>query len=126
MSRRWVQSATVEINDQTGAVLVEGTVEGGVSPTSLAGGTKTVAATGTPEKVVAVATPCKFVWLGARVDANGTAVNTKPAFVGDNAGQNIPLLADNFEGMVIQIDDASKLYVKVGVNGEGVAYRIFA
>ena len=128
MSRRWIQSASVEINDQTGALLVEGTVGGeGVSPpTSLAGGTKTVAATGTPEKLVAVATPCKFVWLGARVDANGTAINTKPLFVGDSGNQNIPLLADNFEGLVIQIDDASKLYVKVGVNGEGVAYRIFA
>jgi len=127
MSRRWVQSASVEINDQTGALLVEEAGGGGASPpTSLTGGTKTVAAATTPEKLVAAATPCQFVWLGARVDASGNAVNTKPVFLGDNANQNIPLLSSNFEGMVIQIDDASKLYVKVGVNGEGLVYRIFA
>jgi hypothetical protein len=28
--------------------------------------------------------------------------------------------------VTIAIDDAHKLYVKVGANGEGVAYRVFA
>jgi len=90
------------------------------------GGTKTVTATGTPEKLVAASTPCNFVWIGSRVDANGVATNTKPVFIGDVDGQNIPIMIANFEGVLIPINDASKVYVKVGVNGEGIVYRIFA
>ena len=92
---------------------------------SLAGGTKAVAAAATAEVLASESTPCRWVWLGARVDADGNALNTKPCFIGDSAGQNIPLLTNDFAGVTIQIDDAAKLYVKVGVDGEGVAYRIF-
>jgi len=129
MTKRWMQRANLEINDATGAVLVETDDAGGggtTPPVSLAGGTKTVASTATPQALVASATPCKFVWLAARVDSNGNPLNTKPVFIGDGSNQNIPLLPSNYEGLVIQIDDAAKLYVKVGVNGQGVAYRIFA
>ena len=98
----------------------------GIAPAgSLGGGTKTVAAAATPEALVSQSTPCRWVWLGARVDGDGNAQNPKPCFIGDSAGQNIPLVANDFAGVTIQIDDAAKLYVKVGVNGEGVAYRIF-
>lgn len=128
MTRKWLGSADVEVTDD-GAIVVQilgGDGGGTTPPSALAGGTKTVAAAATPEKLVASATACKFVWIGARVDGNGTAQNTKPVFIGDADGQNIPITPANFEGFVIQIDDASKLYVKVGVNGEGVAYRIFS
>ena len=92
----------------------------------MAGGEKTVAAAATPEALVAVATPCSFVWLGARVDSVGAALNSQPVFVGDADNQNIPVMPNNFEGVVITIDDASKLFVKVGLDGEGVVYRVFA
>ncbi len=127
MAKRWLNSADVEVTDERRIAGPDGSASGGPAPPStLAGGTKTVAAAATPEKLVANATPCKFVWIGARCDADGSAQNTKPCFIGDSASQNIPVMPANFEGMVIQIDDASKLYVKVGVNGEGVAYRVFA
>jgi len=120
MTKRWINSMDVEVGEN-GAPLFD--VAGCAS---FAGGTKTVASTSTPEPLVATSTPCRFVWIGARVDSGGNPVNTKPCFVGDSASQNIPILPSNFEGVVIRIDDASKVYVKVGVNGQGVAYRIFA
>jgi hypothetical protein len=95
-------------------------------PGSFAGGTKTVAAAATPEALVASSTPCRFVWVGARVNGDGAAQNTKPVFLGDSAGQNIPVMPNDFEGVTVPMDDAQKVYVKVGVNGEGVAYRVFA
>lgn len=90
------------------------------------GGTKTVAAVATPEKLVALSTPCFGVWIGARVTSESVASNTKACFIGDSASQNIPITVANFEGVYIPINDASEVYIKVGVNGEGVCYRIFA
>ena len=119
MARRWINSADVEISDG-GAVAVLS-----AAPSTFVGGTKTIAAAATPEKLVTASTPCRFVWVGARCDANGAAQNTKPCFVGDADGQSIPVMAANFEGFFLPIDDASKIYVKAGVNGDGVVYRIF-
>lgn len=120
MARRWINSMDVEVSD-SGAPLFD---VAGCS--SFVGGTKTVASTATPEKLVATATPCRFVWVGARVDAVGNPLNTRPCFVGDAAIQNVPVMPSNYEGVVIRIDDASKLYVKVGIANQGVVYRIFA
>jgi hypothetical protein len=93
---------------------------------SFAGGTKTVSAAATPEKLVADSTPCRGVWIGAPINADtGVGTNTKPVFIGDAAGQNVPLLSGDYRGVTIAIDDASKVFIKVGVNGEGVVYRIF-
>ncbi|NQU76015.1 MAG: hypothetical protein HQ546_06875 [Planctomycetes bacterium] len=99
-------------------------------PTSMvgtaAGTPHPIAAAATPAQLVTASTACRFVWIGAPcVAATGVAVNTTPAFIGDVTNQCIPLLPNNFEGVIIHIDDASKIYVKVGVNGEGVHYRIF-
>ncbi len=96
----------------------------GWASTTLAGGTKTVTSAATPEQLLATSTPCQAVWIGAPVDSSGIVVNTKPAFIGDSSSQGIPVMPSNFEGVCVPIDDASKLYIKVGVNGEGVAYRI--
>ena len=120
MAKRWINSMDVEVSEN-GAPLFD---VAGCS--SFVGGTKTVSSTGTPEKLVPASTPCRVVWIGARVDSDGNPVNTKPCFIGDSANQNIPVLPSNFEGVVIRIDDASKVYIKVGVNSQGVAYRIFA
>jgi len=35
-------------------------------------------------------------------------------------------MPSNFEGLIIRIDDAGKVYVRVAGSGNGVAYRIFA
>jgi len=120
MAKRWINSMDVEVGEN-GAPLFD--VAG---RSSFVGETKTAASTSTPEPLVAVSTPCRFVWIGARVDSDGNLQNTKPCFVGDAANQNIPILPSNYEGVVIRIDDASKVFVKVGVNNEGVVYRVFA
>ena len=97
-----------------------------ISPGTLAGGTKTVASASTAQALVASPTPCRLVWIGARCDATGAGLNTAPVFIGDSAGQNVPITPDNITGSWFPVKDASLLFVKVGANGEGVAYRIYA
>jgi hypothetical protein len=126
MTRRWLNSADVEINEDTGAILVESDSGGGTAPpTSMIGGTKTVALAATAQALVATPTPCRCVWIGPLCNTDGVGTNTKPVFLGDNNNQNMPLLPNSVSGVVLSIDDASKVFVKVGVNGNGVAYRIF-
>jgi len=120
MAKRWINSMDVEVGEN-GAPLFD--IAG---CTSFVGGTKTVALTSTPEPLVTTSTPCRFVWIGARVDGDGNPQNTKPCFIGDAANQNIPIMPSNYEGLVIRINDALKVYVKVGVDGQGVVYRVFA
>jgi len=120
MTRQWVQSASIEVDPANGAWLVAT-----APPTSMVGGTRT-APTTAARKLVTAVTPCKFVWIGARVDAAGALQNTALVMIGDQGSQNMPILATNIDGFLIQIDDASKVYIKPTVAGEGVAYRIFA
>jgi len=120
MAKRWINSMDVEVG-ANGAPLFDL-----AGCATIAGGTKTVPSTSTPQPLVATATPCRFVWIGARVNSDGDPQTTKPCFIGDATGQNIPVMPSNYEGVVIRIDDASKMYVKVGINGQGVVYRIFA
>ncbi len=127
MTRRWLQSADVDIDPDSGALLVRGDSSTTTAPpSSLAGGTKTVAAAATPEPLVAVSTPCRCIWIGPLCDVDGVGTNTKPVFLGDSVNQNMPLLPNSVSGVVLAIDDATKVYVKVGADGEGVAYRVFA
>ena len=121
MARRWIGSIDVEYDAGKGLILT-----GQASPTSLVGGTKTVSSAATPQPLVATPTPCCFVWIGARVDNSGNPQNIQPVFIGDAANQNIALMPANYEGFVIRIDDASKLYLRVVTANEGVFYRIFA
>jgi len=124
MARKWLQSASVEVS-AAGALSVA------PAASSFTGDVKKPAAAATPEPLVATSTPCRFVWIGPIIDANGIPQNTKPCFVGESAGQAlatkgaIPIMPSNFEGLIVWIDDANKLCVKSGVNGEGVAYRVF-
>lgn len=120
MPRRQISAADVQV-DETGLLLF-----GAAACSSFVGGTKTVASQATPEPLVAEPAPCRGVWVGARCDADGAPLNEKPCFIGDAAGQNFPIMPANFEGATISIDDAARLYVKVGVAGEGVVYRILA
>lgn len=120
MTRRWIHSLDVEYDPVRGTILTDQP-----SPSAFAGGTKTVSSSAAPEPLVAASTPCRFVWIAARVDSDGLPQNQSPCFVGDAANQNIPIMMSNYEGLVIRIDDASKIHVRVSVNGEGVVYRIF-
>lgn len=120
MAKRWINSLDVEVGPN-GVPLFD---VAGCS--SFIGGTKTVPSSTTPQPLVATSTPCRFVWIGARVDNYGNPLNSQPVFVGDAAGQNIPVMPSNYEGLVIRIDDATKVYVRVVTNNTGVAYRIFA
>ncbi|MFB3894545.1 MAG: hypothetical protein ACE15C_21290 [Phycisphaerae bacterium] len=120
MAKRWIHSLDVEVSP-SGSPLFD--IAG---CTAFAGGTKTVPQASTPQPLVATSVPCRFVWVGARVDGSGNPQNSVPCFIGDSANQNIPVMPSNYEGLVIRIDDASKVYVKVGVNGQGVVYRVFA
>ena len=121
MSRRWINSLDVEFDPLKGSILTDQ-----ASPTTLVGGTRIVASAGTPQALVAATTPCRFVWIAARTDNNGNPLNGFPCFIGDAAGQNIPVMPSNYEGLAIRIDDASKVFVRVASGGDGVAYRIFA
>jgi hypothetical protein len=126
VTRRWLQSADVDVDESTGAILVRGDSSITTTPpSSLAGGTKAVVAAGIPEPLVAASTPCRCIWIGPLCDADGVGINTKPVFLGDSANQNMPLLPNSVSGVVLAIDDATKVYVKVGADGEGVAYRVF-
>ena len=107
-------------------VTSDGGIWQGPVAAGFAGGQKVVAAAATPEALVAVPTPCFAVWIGPPCDASGAALNTQPVFLGDAAGQNLPLVPTSLAGVAIPIDDASKIFVKVGVNGEGVNYRVLA
>ncbi len=120
MARRWIHSADVEINPATGSLLVAGE-----TASTITSGQKTGTA-GVAVALVATSTPCKFVWVGARVDADGNVQNTKPVFVGGADAQVIPVMPNGVEGLVVQIDDAAKLHIKPGVTGQGVSYAVFA
>ncbi|MHB1158229.1 MAG: hypothetical protein ACYC26_15500 [Phycisphaerales bacterium] len=127
MIRRWLHSVDIAYDPATGSILTAPASAGAIHC-----GTKTVAAAATPEQLVSALPPgvdadqaavCS-VWIGSRVDANGNAQNTLPCFIGDAAIQTLPLLPSNYEGFFLRIDPR-KLYVKVGVNGQGVNYAIF-
>ena len=128
MSRRWINSLDVEYDPVKGSILVASASAG-----ALYCGTKTVAVAAAPEPLVSALPPgmesdqasvCS-VWIGARVDANGNALNTLPCFIGDATVQTIPLLPSNYEGFFLRIDPR-KLFVKVGADGQGVNYAIFS
>ena len=120
MAKQWINSMDVEVGTN-GAIMCN---VAGCS--SLTGGTRTVLSVATPQPLMPESAPCQFVWIGARVDSNGNSQNTKPCFIGDSTNQNIPIMPSNYEGVVIRIDDASKVFVKVGVDNQGVVYRVFA
>lgn len=42
------------------------------------------------------------------------------------SGGTRPIMPSNFEGLYIDIEDAYRLFIDVGVNGEKVHYQVFA
>lgn len=117
--KQWIRSATIAVDPDDGAQLVDIT-----APSIFIGGSKTPSQAGVAEPLVSESTPCRFVWVAAPIDNEGTATNTKPVFLGDSELQNMPLLKNNYRGVVIRIDDASKIYVRSNLAGDGVVYRI--
>jgi len=82
--------------------------------TALVDGTKAVALAATPE-ALAASTSVKAVLVQA------LRTNTGLVFIGNSSTQSISLSAG--EGETLWIDNLSKIYIKVNVNGEGVAYH---
>ena len=117
-------SETNSTNIKAAAEAVQAAVEPG---TIIAEGIKTVAVATTPEKLVASSTPCRRVWVGAPVLDDGTAMNTKVVRVSKNgtAGDGKPVLPDDHKGYYIPIDNAYDLTVRVGVNGERIAFIVY-
>jgi hypothetical protein len=103
----------------------DGIVVTNMTSADLSAGVKIVADDAIPEVLIAGSTPCKYIWLAARMDADGIALNTKPCFVGTVDSQTIPIVPSNLEGILLPIRDASLLYVKVGFDGEGISYVLF-
>lgn len=116
---QWIKTATIAVDPDDGAQLVDIT-----APSIFTGGSKTLAQAGVAEPLVSEPTPCRFVWVAAPINDDGNATNTKPVFLGDFDNQNMPLLKGNYRGVVVRIDDASKIYLRAIAAGEGVVYRI--
>ena len=92
------------------------------APSSITSGTKAGSAGGA--QLTTTVTPCSGVWFGAPETA-GVATNAAPVYIGGSAAQLIPIMPENYEGIYIEIDDASKVYVK-SAGGESIRYAIFA
>ncbi|QDU33047.1 hypothetical protein KS4_10880 [Poriferisphaera corsica] len=117
--KKWLKAATLAIDPDDGALLVDIT-----APSTFTGGGKAVADPAIPEPLVNESTPCRFVWIAAPMDGEGNFTNTKPVFLGDSLNQNMPLKPSNYRGVVIRIDDASKIFVRAVAANEGVVFRI--
>lgn len=121
-------NATITDDDTNVSVSgMHGGSDGGHGASAVTVGTKTIAAAATPEPLVSAPHPCRHVWVGAPITvATGAALNTKTLLVGNSAAQNMPIVPGNFEGFFIAVDDASKVYVKAGQDGEKVEYQVFS
>jgi hypothetical protein len=113
-----VETADFLFDTQTGAMLVKS-----APVTTFAGNTKTVSPAAAAS-LVAASTPCQAVWIGARMNNDGTPTNTNPVFIGDVTNQTMALAKDDFKGFLIPIADAFTIYIRPVTAGEGVAYRI--
>ena len=82
-------------------------------PTTQLAGDKDVAATGTPE-AMATSTSCVYALIQAKTG------NTSNCFVGNATSQEVEL--EPGQAWAFAIDNLSKIYIKVGTNGDGVNY----
>jgi hypothetical protein len=80
---------------------------------ALLAGQKTVASTATPEALAA-----STVSISVLVQAK--SANTKSVFIGTNTNQFLELLAG--QSVAFDVANLNQVFIKVGVNGEGVNY----
>lgn len=91
-------------------------------PTSIDSGVKSVTTAGTAETLVASSTPCKKVILLA--DPGNT---TDEIYYGaSDVNSTTGMIVYSAQKEVIEIDDAQKIYVDVGTNGDSIRYIILA
>lgn len=98
--------------------------EAGTIATAIAGAT---IATGATAQLVAASTPCKYVQLCAP-DAAGVAENTAPVYAGASGADEdnkYTITQNDFAGVTMWIDDASKIYV-YSAAAQKIKYLIFA
>jgi hypothetical protein len=115
--KKWLQTADVLVDDSGNLGVLPAPVA------TFAGSTKTVSPAAAAS-LVAASTPCRAVWIGARMNNDGTPTNTNPVFIGDVTNQTMALAKDDFKGFLIPIADAFNIYIRPVTAGEGVAYRI--
>lgn len=75
MAKRWINSADVMVNDQTGALLVEGTAAGLINPAEVLRFNVAVAANGTEQLVAAPAAGYRVELLTLRVGTQAGATS---------------------------------------------------
>jgi anti-sigma factor RsiW len=104
--------------------VVSGGSGGGSSvPTTIISGRKTIATAGVRETLVASSTPAKQIVITALNSNTGEIwVGDNTVSGGDGSQKGNPLFAG--ESVVLEIDDAQKVYLDATVNGEGVTFNI--
>lgn len=76
----------------------------------------------------ATSVPCSAVWVGAPTAAHEAgAANTATILVGNSAVSNVeggrPILIDDYKGVLILVDDLSKLYATGTEAGDVLEYQ---
>ena len=102
-----------------------GVIQQLATPSSMVAGTATLAAADTAQRLVA-ATPCKCVWLGPFLTNDGAVSNVNTIFVGDASNQVICLIPTDAQGVLIVIDDVSKIYWRSHTDTDELNYIIFS
>ncbi len=93
-------------------------------PTSIVGGRKIVTTAGTAEKLIASTTSAKKIIITALEANTGMVVVGGSSVVASSGTRNgIPLTP--LSSIELTIDDISKIYLDVTVNGEGVSFVYF-
>lgn len=92
------------------------------TPSSIGDGLKLVTTAGTAEKLTASVTSCKAVLVQAKYSNTGdVAVGAATVVAASGVTRRGTILKPG-AALPIAIDDVSKVYVDVTVNGEGVTY----
>jgi len=89
-------------------------------PTTINSGVKSVTTAGIAETLVASSTPCKKVILLADPSNTTSQIYYGASDVDSTTG----MIVYSAQKEVIEIDDAQKIYVDVGTNGDSIRYII--
>ena len=91
------------------------------SATGIQGGTKTVATAGTAERITATNTLIRRVWIQALpTNTKAIAIGASNVDVTDASRKGLGLFAS--QGQWFNVDNLNRIWIDVGVNGEGINY----
>lgn len=89
------------------------------------GGIKTCAAAATVEQLTETSIKCRMVLVEPRYTDPGVAQNTQVCRVGPSLTEQDVQILPSSEGKWYPCEDASEVFLKVTVNGEGVRWTPF-